>query len=692
MSARYAVDGGVAVITIDNPPVNSLSAPTLRDIVAGLDAAEADAAVDAIVIIGGGRMFSAGADITELGAPGASDEPTLWTTLDAIESSEKPVIAAMHGAALGGGLELALAAHYRIASRNTSVGLPEVKIGILPGAGGTQRLPRAVGLETALNMILSGGPVACDSLSRTRLFDRVTDEDLPTFACAFARSAAARGGPHPRVRDWSMMEPNAQPLLELARLGIGDSRQAQAARRCVDALEAAVGKPFEEGLALELEAFSALTQTPESKSLRHIFFAERAARRIDGVTPDISGRASERVAVIGAGTMGTGIAMCFLDAGIPVTLIELKRDALERAVEAIRSKYESGIRKGRLSAGQVQQRMQALRPGVDMADAATAGMVIEAVYEDYSAKEAVFRRLDAVAKPGAILASNTSTLDIDRIAGFTSRPRDVLGMHFFSPANVMRLLELVRGSHTAPEVLKSAMDVATKIGKIAVVAKVCDGFIGNRMLEQYARQAGFLLDEGLSPQRIDQAIERFGFAMGPFRMNDLAGNDISWAIRKRRRQEKPEFTYSGAGDLICELGRFGQKCAAGWYDYEPGDRTAYPSKEVESVLAAHVARLGLPARRIEDREIVERLVFALVNEGATLLEEGIAARGSDIDLVYLNGYGFPKSRGGPMFYADTIGPYNVVRKIRRFARGYRGESWSPAPLLCRLAESGGRFN
>ncbi len=636
-------------------------------------------------------MFSAGADITELGSPKAAEEPTLWTTLDAIESSRKPVIAAMHGEALGGGLELALAAHYRIAATETSVGLPEVKIGILPGAGGTQRLPRAVGLETALNMILSGKSVTCDLLSGSRLFDRVTDQELLAFACAFARSMAARGGPHPRVRDWNKKEPNAEALLQLARIGIGDSQPPPAKLRCIDVLEAAVGKPFEEGLALELEAFTALTQSITSKALRHVFLAERAAKKIVGVMPDISGRAVGRVAIIGAGTMGVGIAICFLDAGIPVTLIDSKSEALERGVGAIRSQYESTIRKGRLSAEEMQRRLKALQLSVELAQAASADLVIEAVYEDYSAKEDVFRRLDALVKPGAILASNTSSLDIDRIARFTSRPQDVLGMHFFSPANVMKLLELVRGRDTAADVLKGAMDVARRIGKIAVVAAVCDGFIGNRMLEQYVRQAGFLLDEGLSPQRIDQAIERFGFAMGPFRMNDLAGNDISWAIRKRRRREKPEFTYSATGDLICEMGRFGQKCGAGWYDYQAGDRTAYPSKEVEAMLAAHVVRLGLAGREIEDREIVERLVFALINEGAALLQEGIAARGSDVDLVYLNGYGFPKLRGGPMFYADTIGPYNVVRKIRRFARGYQGESWSLAPLLCRVAERGERF-
>lgn len=693
MNAKYEVRDAIAVVTLDNPPVNALSLATRRDVVAGVDAARRDASVRAIVIIGAGRMFSGGADIAELGTPQAAQEPTLRTVLEALEGSRKPVVAALHGAALGGGLELALAVNYRIAAQGTSVGLPEVKIGILPGAGGTQRLPRAIGLERALDMVLSGKPVKCEQLEGTRLLDAFAQDDLLTFACSFARAVAVCDTSHPRVRDWKVeAPPNAAALLEAAHLGLGDGEQSLAHRRCLEALRAAISSTFEAGLAVESAALAELAQSPSSRALRHIFFAERAARKVPGIAAEVARRSIERVAVIGAGTMGTGIVICFLDAGIPVTLIETNEEALGRGLETIRARYRSAVSKGRLRSDEMERRLDALQPTTAMAEAGAADLVIEAVYEDYSAKERVFRLLDDLLEPGAIMATNTSTLDVDRIAAVTARPQDVLGMHFFSPANVMKLLELVRGKRTAPGVLATAMDVAARIGKVAVVAGVCDGFIGNRMLEQYVRQAGFLLDEGLLPQQIDRAIEGFGFAMGPFRMNDLAGNDISWAIRKRRRQENPRFTYSATGDLICEIGRFGQKCGAGWYDYEPGDRTAHPSAEVAALLAAHVRALGVPRHPIGELEIVERLVFALINEGAEILEEGIAARASDIDLVYLNGYGFPRLRGGPMFYADTVGLRNVLQSIHRFAQGYQGESWVPAPLLCRLAGVGGRFN
>lgn len=691
MSAHYAVRDGVALIALDNPPVNALALAARQGMVASIEAAAADAAVVALVIHGAGRVFSAGADIGELGTALALEEPTLWSVLAAVESSAKPVIAALHGGAFGGGLELALAAHYRIAAAGTRVGLPEVKIGIVPGAGGTQRLPRAVGLDRAIKMIVSGDPLDCEQLTDTRLFDAVTGEDLLEFACRFARAAAARGGPHPRVRDWSVAHANAAALFERARIDVGEEGRYPAKRRCLQLLQAAIDQPFEAGLALEIEALSELVRTDCARSLRHIFLAERAAKRIEGASPDGRSRKIERLAVVGAGTMGSGIAVSFLGAGIPVVLIDSSEAALRRGLHAIHSRFESGVRKGRMTEETMQRCLKALSISSELAEAGSADLVIEAVFEEYAAKEEVFRRLDALMKPGAVLASNTSTLDIDRIAALTSRPQDVLGMHFFSPADVMKLLELVRGKRTAPEVLSAAMEVASRIGKIAVVAGVCDGFIGNRMLEEYLRQAGFLLDLGCLPWQIDRAIEQFGFAMGPFRMIDLAGNDISWAIRQRRRREHPEQRYSSSADLLCERGRFGQKCAAGWYDYRPGDRTAHPSPEVQALLGAHTARLGVPARALSDQEIVERLVFALINEGANLLADGIAARASDIDLVYLYGYGFPRWRGGPMFHADRIGLRRVLQSIEDFSRGYVGESWAAAPLLRRLAETGGTF-
>jgi 3-hydroxyacyl-CoA dehydrogenase len=699
MTARYETRDGVAIVTLDNPPVNGLSWATRRGIVEGIDRALADPTVAAIVLTGSGRAFCAGADIREFNTPQAAQEPTLWSMLAAIETSSKPVIAAIQAMALGGGLETALVAHYRVAARGVQIGLPEVKIGLLPGAGGTQRLPRAVGLETALNMILSGVLVKSEELAKTRLFDRIVDGDVLAAAIAFARDVATPGRSHPKVRDWKIEHPNPEGFIEFARPAVAAvSRNFPAPLKCVDAVEAAVKQPFEAGLQFELEAFFALVETPQSKALRHAFFGERAASKIPDVDADTKPRAVRSVAVIGAGTMGGGITMNFLNAGIPVALVEAQREALDRGTETIRNNYGNTAKKGKLTLEQVEQRMGLLRPTLSYEDVREADLVIEAVFEDYGVKEAVFKQLDTVAKPGAILATNTSTLDVNRIAAFTRRPQDVLGLHFFSPANVMKLLEIVRGGKTAKDVLATAMAVSAKIGKTAVVAGVCDGFIGNRMLEQYMRQAGFLLDEGALPQQVDRAIEAFGFAMGPFRMNDLAGNDISWAIRKRRYVERPEVTYSRTGDLLCERGRFGQKTGAGWYDYKPGDRTAYPSKVVEELLLEHSRALKLTRRTISDDEIVERLVYALINEGAKILDEGIAARASDIDIVYLNGYGFPVWRGGPMFYADTVGPYNVLRAIRGYATrasldyGYQGQAWEAAPLLIRLAETGQVFN
>lgn len=693
MTAEYQVQDGVAIITLANPPVNGLGLATRQGIMEGLQRAAADASVRAIVLTGAGKAFSGGADIREFGTSKALEEPILVSVIAAIEHSPKPVVAAVHSVAMGGGLELALGCHYRLAAPGAQIALPEVKLGIMPGAGGTQRLPRVAGLEAALDMITTGAVVRSEQLAGTRTFDRIVESsqpaDLLAEAVAFAREVGTRPGPHPLVRDLNIEDPDAEGRLAAARAAIAArSAHFPAPLKCIEALEAAVRLPFEAGLKVEREAFLFLLTTPESRALRHAFFGERAAGKIADVPSATPVRDIHKVAVIGAGTMGAGIAMTFLSAGLPVTLLEARQEALERGVATIRKNYDSTVRKGKLSEEKAERAMALLQTTLDYAAIADADLVIEAVFEDMGVKETVFRQLDAVMKPGAILASNTSTLDLNAIAGFTTRPQDVVGLHFFSPANVMKLLEVVRGAQTGKDVLATVMKLAKTLRKTAVVSGVCDGFIGNRMVEQYVRQAGFLLDEGCTPQQIDSAIERFGFAMGPFRMCDLAGNDIWQAIRTRKLQEHPDLAYSTTADQLCALGRFGQKTGAGWYDYVPGDRTAHPSPVVAGLLAKHVAASGVPQRQVSDEEIVERLVYALVNEGAAILEEGIAAKASDIDMVYLTGYGFPLHRGGPMLYADMVGLDKVLARMQSFRTGYHGELWKPAPLLVRLAAAG----
>lgn len=681
---------GCLLLSIDNPPVNGFGHALRLQLWQALFEAEMDPEVRAVVLSHRGALFSGGADIREFNLPAAEAAPNLHDLIERLEDFPKPVVMALNGAALGGGLELSLGAHFRVANAKAAVGLPEVKIGLLPGGGGTQRLPRAVGLETALNMILSGAPVPAAKLRDSALFARVVDGDAVEAAIEVALQAAEQGQ-RPRLRDVAVEHADAQAYLAFARgAAVAAAPQLPAPARCVDAVAASL-KPFDEGLRAEREGFQLLLGTPESKALRHAFFAERAAAKLPGLE-GVATRQIASVAVIGAGTMGTGISLNFLNAGIPVSLLETGQEALDRGVARIRETLQSAAAKGRISAEQLEQRLGLLKPGLDYSALAEVDLAIEAVYEDYAVKQSVFTQLDAVLKPGAILASNTSTLDLDRIAGFTARPQDVIGLHFFSPANIMKLLEVVRGAKTAPEVLATAMALAKRIGKIAVVSGVCDGFIGNRMLEQYLRQAGFLLDEGALPQQVDAAMEAFGFAMGPFRMSDLAGGDIGWAIRKRRAVEMPGLSYSKIPDLLCERGRFGQKTGGGFYDYRDGERRALPSVEVQALIEQHSASIGLSRRRIEDREIVERLLFALIDEGARILEEGIAQRASDIDLVYLSGYGFPAWRGGPMHWADQLGLPKLLDAMRRYARGYQGQAWQPAALLQRLAESGGRFN
>ncbi len=701
MSANYELRGNVAVITLNNPPVNGLGHETRLGIVQGLAQAEADSAVKAIVITGAGKAFSGGADIREFGSPKALAEPNLLSVILALEASTKPIIAAVHSVAMGGGLELALGCHYRVASAGAQIALPEVKIGLIPGAGGTQRLPRVLGLETALNMIVSGEPVKSEMLAalpEQKLFQKIIEGDLLEGALAYAAEIAEgheQGAPLPKVRDLKVTHPNGEAYLQFARNMVGGmSKNFPAPLKCVDAVAASLTMKFDDGMKLEREIFTALMFTPECKALRHAFMAERATTKIPDVPSDTPIRDVSKLAVIGAGTMGGGIAMNFLNAGIPVVMLEMKQEALDKGVAIIRKNYDAQVKKGKLKQDKLEARMALLSTTLNYGDLKDADMVIEAVFEDLGVKEQVFKTLDEVMKPGAILASNTSTLDVDKIAAFTKRPQDVIGTHFFSPANVMKLLEVVRGEKTAKDVLATVMALGKKIKKTCVVSGVCDGFIGNRMIEQYSRQAGFLLEEGCTPAQVDRAMEKFGMAMGPFRMGDLAGNDVGWYIRKRRYLEKPNLRYSKTADLLCEMGRFGQKTGAGWYDYVAGKRDAIPSAVVVEMIEKHRAALGITPRKISDEEIVGRLVYALVNEGAKIVEEGIALRASDIDMVYLTGYGFPLFRGGPMCYADTVGLFNVVAAMKRFAANPLddAEFWQPSPLLAKLAAEGKSFS
>ena len=699
MSADYKVHGDVAVISLNNPPVNGLGLSTRQAITEGVEKAVQDASIKAIVITGHGKAFSGGADIREFGSPKATQEPNLLSVIAQIENCAKPVVAAVHTVAMGGGLELALGCHYRIAAPGASIALPEVKIGLLPGAGGTQRLPRVLGVEPALNMIVSGEAIKSEMLAMLpgqKLFDKMSasPDSLMDEALKFAREVSATR-PLPRVRDLPCKHPQGDAYFQFTRNMVkGMAKNYPAPPKCVDAVQAATKKKFDEGMVIERELFMNLMWTPECRALRHLFMSQRAASKIADVPDTTPTRAIKQVAVIGAGTMGGGISMNFLNAGIPVKILETKQEALDRGIATIKKNYEAQVKKGKLKEDKYAQRMALLTSTLSYDDIKDADLVIEAVFEEMGVKETVFKQLDAVMKPGAILASNTSTLDVNAIANFTKRPEDVIGMHFFSPANVMKLLEVVRGAKTAKDVLATVMALAKTIKKTAVVSGVCDGFIGNRMIEQYGRQGGFLLEEGCTPQQVDKAIEKFGFAMGPFRMGDLAGNDIGWAIRKRRYVEKPNMKYSKTADLLCEMGRFGQKVGKGWYDYQAGKRDAIPNKEVEDMVIKHRATIGMTPRKISDEEIVQRLVFSLVNEAAHILEDGIASKASDIDMVYITGYGFPIYRGGPMLYADQVGLFNVVQAMHRFAANPHddAEFWKPAPLLAKLAAEGKTFN
>ena len=688
-AAEYSTRGAVAAIGFNNPPMNTLAHALRVAVREALQKAIDDPAVKAIVLNGGGRAFSSGAEIREFNTPAAIASPNLRELIAAIEASPKPVVAAIHGFAMGGGLELSLGCHYRVAAPGAQLALPEVKLGLLPGAGGTQRLPRALGAERALEMIVSGNPVKSEAVAGTPLIDEIIEGDLLKGALAFAERVAAQ--PLRKLRDLPVKADDAFFAEARKRIAKG-YRGFPAPAKCVEAVEAAVKLPFEEGVKFERRCFEELLASAESKALRHAFFGERAVAKIPDVPEGTRTFEIRSAAVIGAGTMGGGIAMVFANAGIPVRLLEMNQERLDRGLATIRKNYAGSVARGRLAQDEMDRRLARISTTLAYEDIGDADIAVEAAFEDMQVKKEVFARLDRVMKRGAILATNTSTLDVNQIAASTSRPEAVIGTHFFSPANVMRLLEVVRGAKTSKEALATAMKLGKTLGKTAVVSGVCDGFIGNRMLERYLQQATFLLDEGASPQQVDEALQDWGLAMGPFAMGDLAGNDVGWYVRKRRMKERPEFTYSKIPDRICELGRFGQKTGTGYYRYESGSRTPIPDPTVEALIANYRKEAGITPRAIDAREIVERCMFALANEGARILEEGIALRAVDVDMVYLAGYGFPRTRGGPMFYADTVGLKNVVAAIEKYAKGYQGKCWQVAPLLAQLAAEGKTFN
>jgi 3-hydroxyacyl-CoA dehydrogenase len=693
--AGLEINGGIAVIKFDNPPVNSLGLEMRRAIVEGIERANADPKVEAIILIGSGAGFSGGADIREFGTPLATTQPHLMTVISTVEGSGKPVIAAIGGVCMGGGLELALGCHYRVAAAGAKIALPEVKLGLLPGAGGTQRLPRVIGAEGALNMIVSGATVPSEKLRATPLFDAFADGDLLDAALTFARKVVSEKLGVRRVRDLKVNMPNHEAFFQFAR----NTAKAVAGRypapiACVEAVAAAFDRPFDAGIKRERELFTTLMLSPESMALRHVFQAERAASHILDVPNDTPTRAIRKVGVIGAGTMGGGISMTFINAGIPVVLLEMTQEALDKGLATMRRNYGGALKKGTLTEAALEQRLALVRPTLDYSQLKDCDLIIEAVFESMDVKKNVFEKLDQTMKQGAILASNTSALNLDQIAAFTKRPQDVIGLHFFSPANVMRLLEIVRGARTAKDVLATAMQMAKKIGKVAVISGVCDGFIGNRMVARYGAAAHDLIMAGALPAQVDKALEDFGMAMGPFRMSDLAGLDIGWAARKRRAAEFPDRDFSNVADDLCEAGRFGQKTGAGFYRYEAGSRNAIPDPTVTAIIEKYRKQKGIEPRKIGSEEIVERCIYALINEGARIVEDGIAQRSSDIDIVYLNGYGFPPWRGGPMFYADQVGLSEVARAIRAIGAQPQADKtfWTPAPLLARLAQTGKTFS
>ncbi|RWM32699.1 3-hydroxyacyl-CoA dehydrogenase NAD-binding domain-containing protein [Mesorhizobium sp.] len=677
-SVSVAIEKGVAVVTIDNPPVNALSFHVRKPLYEALTALRDDPAAKAIVIACAGRTFIAGADITEFGKP--IEQPELRAIVALLETIAKPTIAAIHGTALGGGLELALGCHFRVVDQGAKLGLPEVKLGLLPGGGGTVRLPRLVGAAKALGMIVSGTPISAGEAKAAGLVDAVFDGDLLAQAVRFASEMAAGGGPFVPVRD-------RNDRLAGTDLAAFDAQAAELAKKargleaplaCAEAVRNAITLPFDEALAAERQLFVKLVSGDQSRAQRHLFFAEREAAKVPG--KDLQRRVIERVGIIGAGTMGGGIAMAFANGGFPVTLLETGEEALQRGLAMIEKNYAVSVSRGSLTDEAKRQRLGLFKGGTDYTDLADCDLIIEAVFEDMAVKKEVFGRLDAVARPGAILATNTSYLDVNEIAASTSRPQDVLGMHFFSPANVMKLLEIVRADKTAPDALATVADLARRIGKVAVAVGVCHGFVGNRMLSARGAENEALLLEGATPSQVDKAFTDFGWPMGPFQMGDLAGLDIGWRNRKARGQT------AVIADTLCEQGRFGQKTGRGWYRYEGGSREPVADPEVEALIRAKAT--GIAPRAIDAEEIIERTLYPLVNEGAKILEEGIAARASDIDVVWANGYGFPVGKGGPMFWAGLEGAARIVERLGYWHRQTGRAIFEPAPVLRRFAETG----
>ena len=682
--------GEIALISINNPPVNAIGQAVRAGLLDAVKAAIANTDVHAIVIACEGKTFIAGADVREFDQPPLL--PNLGDVIHVIEESPKPVIAAIHGTALGGGFEIALGCHYRIAAASAKVGLPEVTLGLLPGAGGTQRLPRLIGVKAALDMITSGKPVSAQKALALGAIDEIALGELVANALAFAGRLINSGGQIRRTRALPVEHLPEMPFDDLERDIAKKYRGLIAPLQCVKAVRGCVDLPFEDGLKQEREMFLALKASSQSKALRHAFFGEREVAKIPGLPADTAVREVRTAAVIGAGTMGGGIAMCFANAGIAVTLLDAKQEALARGMSTIGKNYAATVAKGGLAKEEMDRRLSLITPSLDIEAISSADLIIEAVFEDIDIKKTTFEAIDRIAKPGAILASNTSYLDVNKIASFTSRPADVVGMHFFSPANVMKLLENVRTASTAPDVLASVMQVGKKLGKVAVLVGGADGFVGNRMLAQRSREVLFLLEEGALPHQIDSVLYEFGFAMGPFAVSDLAGLDIGW----RNRQSRAHLRKLGVRDCnlldkVCELGRFGQKTSAGWYRYEAGSRVPLADPVIERLIVDHSKEHGIVRRNIEKAEILERCLYSMINEAAKILQEGVAARAVDVDMVWLHGYGFPRYRGGPLFYADEVGVRNVYQAILKYRDQFGPDFWTPAPLLDEMAVSGKSF-
>jgi 3-hydroxyacyl-CoA dehydrogenase len=685
---QFTKSGNIGVITVNNPPVNALSPGVPEGISESIDQLQRDDRLKAAVLIGGGSTFIAGADIKEL-AKMASGKPRgagLLPLLSRIEDCRKPVVAAIHGTALGGGMEIAMACHYRVAVRSAKIGQPEVKLGIIPGAAATQRLPRLAGIAKAVEMCSEGNPIAAQEAFELGIIDKLIDGDLFADAMAFAQEIAFNPVPKTRERHGKLGAPDQNaPIFATARENARKKQRGQMAPLAViDAVEAATRLPFDEGCQVEQKLFAECLVSLQAKALMHVFFAEREARRIPDIPKDMPPIPIKTAGVVGAGTMGGGISMVLANAGIPVLVKEADQAALDRGIASIQKNYANSVKRGRFTGQFVEERLKLIQPTLSLDGFANVDLVIEAVFEGMALKKAVFAQLDKVCKPGAILASNTSTLNIDEIASATQRPQFVIGTHFFSPANVMRLLEIVRGKATRKEVIATCMQLSKKLGKVGVLVGNCRGFVGNRMFHPYVRESVFLLEEGATVQEVDSALYDFGLAMGPLAVGDLAGLDVGWRIRKEYRHlEKPGIRQPFAGDRLCEMGRFGQKTGAGWYTYDE-NRRAIPDPEVTALVRKWAAEVKIPQRKISREEIVDRCLYALVNEGARILEEGYALRSGDIDIIYINGYGFPAHRGGPMWYADAVGLKNVYNRVLEFHKQH-GELWEPAPLLKQLA-------